>query len=105
MWEYQRLTMADTMNGPEDLMLQANALGSIGWEMVGVATTNPIGFREVILMFKREVPDWPAPADLTAAWCADPTGRFEQRYWDGIRWTQHASSGGEAETDWPNRRP
>ena len=29
-----------------------------------------------------------------AGWYRDPTGRFEQRYWDGVRWTEHVSKDG-----------
>src|SRR3954470_22825795 len=32
-------------------------------------------------------PPTTAPPNQPAAWHADPTGRFEQRYWDGTRWT------------------
>ena len=31
------------------------------------------------------------PGDLSAGWKPDPTGRAEHRYWDGVRWTDHAS--------------
>lgn len=36
-----------------------------------------------------------APA---ADWYADPSGRFEYRYWDGTEWTGHVSTDGK--TDW-----
>ena len=42
-------------------------------------------------------PSWPSgapvapPGDLSAGWKPDPTGRAEHRYWDGVRWTDHAS--------------
>ena len=26
-------------------------------------------------------------------WSQDPTGRFQSRYWDGTRWTEHVSDG------------
>lgn len=29
-----------------------------------------------------------------AGWHQDPTGQFEQRYWDGTQWTEHVSSAG-----------
>jgi Protein of unknown function (DUF2510) len=35
----------------------------------------------------------------TAGWHADPTGRFEHRYWDGATWTDQTSSDGEVATD------
>lgn len=34
-----------------------------------------------------------------AGWYADPTGRFDHRYWDGDSWTEHVSRNGEATTD------
>lgn len=36
-----------------------------------------------------------------AGWQADPSGRFEQRYWDGNAWTEHVSTGGVASSDPP----
>ena len=49
-----------------------------------------------------------APAAATAAvpsvpagWYADPSGRFEQRYWDGGTWTEHVARGGAQYTDPP----
>lgn len=29
-----------------------------------------------------------------AGWMADPSGRHEQRYWDGAVWTAHVSDAG-----------
>jgi hypothetical protein len=40
----------------------------------------------------------PAPT-VPAAWQADPTGRFELRYWDGTAWTDHVSTKGVQQTD------
>ena len=34
-------------------------------------------------------------------WFADPFGRFEFRYWDGARWTEHVSSQGRSAIDAP----
>jgi len=34
-----------------------------------------------------------------AGWYADPTKRFDQRYWDGARWTDHVSRQGRQLTD------
>lgn len=34
-------------------------------------------------------------------WAADPYRRFELRYYDGTRWTEHVSSGGVQSTDAP----
>jgi len=32
-------------------------------------------------------------------WYPDPSKRHEQRYWDGTRWTEHVSDGGQQSTD------
>ncbi|MGD9998218.1 MAG: DUF2510 domain-containing protein [Ilumatobacteraceae bacterium] len=34
-----------------------------------------------------------------AAWHPDPLGRYERRYWDGQRWTEHVVSGGVQQVD------
>ena len=42
----------------------------------------------------------PTPA-VPSGWYADPSGRFEIRYWDGESWTEHVSRGGQQSTDPP----
>jgi hypothetical protein len=37
-------------------------------------------------------------------WLADPTGRFDSRYWDGSRWTPAVMRDGEVDTD-PEAQP
>ena len=45
----------------------------------------------------------PAAAEsaVPAGWYADPSGRFELRYWDGAAWTEHVSRAGQQFTDPP----
>jgi hypothetical protein len=46
----------------------------------------------------------PAPAaepTVPAGWYADPSGRYELRYWDGLAWTEHVSRAGQQFTDPP----
>lgn len=31
---------------------------------------------------------------MQAGWHPDPSGQFEQRYWDGTAWTEHVFAGG-----------
>ncbi len=38
---------------------------------------------------------------VPAGWYADPSGRFELRYWDGSAWTEHVSRAGQQFTDPP----
>jgi len=42
-----------------------------------------------------------AAAAAPAGWYADPSSRFELRYWDGTTWTEHVSRGGQQFTDPP----
>jgi Protein of unknown function (DUF2510) len=47
-------------------------------------------------------PQGGAPAASTeAAWHPDPSGRHEQRYWDGANWTDHVMDGGQPGSDPP----
>jgi hypothetical protein len=41
----------------------------------------------------------PAPPSAQAGWRTDPTGRHEQRYWDGAGWTDNVSDRGTASRD------
>lgn len=34
-----------------------------------------------------------------AGWHTDPSGRFDYRYWDGLRWTEHVSKAGTQTVD------
>jgi hypothetical protein len=46
----------------------------------------------------------PAPAptpQVPPGWYADPSGRFELRYWDGSAWTEHVARQGQQFTDPP----
>ena len=41
----------------------------------------------------------PFPGTSPAAWAADPTGRHQWRWWNGITWTDHVADDGEASED------
>ena len=38
---------------------------------------------------------------VPADWYKDPAGRFEYRYWDGSKWTEHVSRAGAVHRDPP----
>lgn len=40
-----------------------------------------------------------ASTPIQEGWSADPTGRYELRYHDGARWTDHVSNAGQQGTD------
>jgi hypothetical protein len=42
-----------------------------------------------------------ASSAAPAGWYADPSGRYELRYWDGSQWTEHVSRAGQQYTDPP----
>jgi hypothetical protein len=44
----------------------------------------------------------PLPAGPPPAWVPDPFGRYEVRWWDGTRWTEHVATGGERGVDAPH---
>lgn len=39
------------------------------------------------------------PATPRAGWYTDPTGRHQQRYWDGLKWTENVSDQGQSGID------
>ena len=100
-WEYMTLTApASNVDSIRELL---NELGSIGWEMCGFASADPmIGLNSYTAVVKRAAAQYPEPGDVDeAAWHPDPSGRHERRYWDGLRWTQHVVDGEQQTTDWP----
>ena len=44
-------------------------------------------------------PEFPPPPLLDQGWYADPTGRYESRFWDGQKWTGHISHYGATGKD------
>jgi hypothetical protein len=38
---------------------------------------------------------------VPADWYKDPSGRYEYRYWDGQKWTEHVSRAGTVYKDPP----
>lgn len=38
---------------------------------------------------------------VPADWYKDPSGRYDYRYWDGQKWTEHVSRGGTVHKDPP----
>jgi len=44
-------------------------------------------------------PEFPPPPLLDQGWYADPTGRYEARFWNGQKWTGHISHYGATGKD------
>lgn len=52
-------------------------------------------FVEALTKWQRTAASTPVPPPASPArWAPDPSGRHEQRWWDGIRWTEHVLDAG-----------
>ena len=100
-------------SSPEALANELTKKSAEGWEVVDIVTTFDGRY---CAFLRRPVSGAPtqastpassasaAPATSSgapAAWYADPSGRFELRYWDGKEWTEHVARGGQQFTDPP----
>ena len=109
-------------SSPEALAAELTKKSAEGWEVVNIVTT----FDGRYCAFLRRptqgattssTTNAPAVTPVTAqvsvtetasstaaapaAWYADPSNRFELRYWDGSEWTEHVARGGQQFTDPP----
>jgi hypothetical protein len=60
-----------------------------------VAPAEPVAAAEPVAQQAQQA------AVAPAGWYADPSGRYELRYWDGSQWTEHVSRAGQQFTDPP----
>ena len=100
-------------SSPEALANELTKKSAEGWEVVDIVTTFDGRYcaflrRPVSSAGQQSPSTAPAassPASTSgaapAAWYADPSGRFELRYWDGKEWTEHVARGGQQFTDPP----
>jgi len=108
MYEYAAFNPYNT--SPESLASELTKKSSEGWEVVSIVTT----FDGRYCAFLRRAASQAAPSNTTpnnsattsspkvpAAWYADPSGRYELRYWDGTEWTEHVARGGQQFVDPP----
>ena len=105
-------------SSPEALAAELTKKSAEGWEVVDIVTT----FDGRYCAFLRRPTEGattsasvaaPVTAQVSitettsssaaapAAWYADPSNRFELRYWDGSEWTEHVARGGQQFTDPP----
>ena len=114
---YEYVAFNPYNSSPEALAVELTKKSSDGWEVVNIVPT----FDGRYCAFLRRPtnsslpssgvvsnPSTPvtSPATTTAAaapaaWYADPSKRFELRYWDGAEWTEHVARGGQQFTDQP----
>lgn len=100
-------------SSPEALANELTKKSAEGWEVVDIVTTfdgrycaflrRPVsGSTAQTSPSTSSVSTPPATTNAApAAWYADPSGRFELRYWDGKEWTEHVARGGQQFTDPP----
>lgn len=64
-----------------------------------LASAEPVAYEPVAEPVVQAPPA--AEPTVPAGWYADPSGRYELRYWDGAAWTEHVSRAGQQFTDPP----
>ena len=111
MYEYAAFNPYNS--SPESLAAELTKKSADGWEVVSIVTT----FDGRYCAFLRKpasqqtaptaqsTPQQASTAAATsktpAAWYADPSGRYELRYWDGNEWTEHVARSGQQFVDPP----
>ena len=114
MYEYAAFNPFNT--SPEAMAAELTKKSADGWEVVSIVTT----FDGRYCAFLRRATGGAATAAVAstptvattnassggssnapAAWYADPSGRYELRYWDGSEWTEHVARGGQQFVDPP----
>ena len=107
---YEYVAFNPYNSSPEALASELTKKSAEGWEVVSIVTT----FDGRYCAFLRRAssqstaqqtsPSNTAAASspkVPAAWYADPSGRYELRYWDGNEWTEHVARGGQQFVDPP----
>ena len=115
---YEYVAFNPFNSSPESLATELTKKSAKGWEVVDIVTT----FDGRYCAFLRRPTQGatssshvasPVNTQITvtettssnaaapAAWYADPSNRFELRYWDGSEWTEHVARGGQQFTDPP----
>jgi hypothetical protein len=115
---YEYVAFNPFNSSPESLATELTKKSAEGWEVVDIVTTfdgrycaflrrptqgaassstaNTSVTAQIIV-----TETTPTSAAAPAAWYADPSNRFELRYWDGSEWTEHVARGGQQFTDPP----
>ena len=64
-------------------------------------TTSDTAFIEATAVEPTPVSSSAPASSVPAGWHPDPSKRYEMRYWDGDKWTEHVSRAGQTYTDPP----
>ena len=119
---YEYVAFNPFNSSPESLAAELTKKSAEGWEVVDIVTTFDGRYCAFLRRPTQDVTSssttsspvaTPVTAHITvtetttssaaapAAWYADPSNRFELRYWDGSEWTEHVARGGQQFTDPP----
>jgi hypothetical protein len=119
---YEYVAFNPFNSSPEALATELTKKSAEGWEVVDIVTTFDGRYCAFLRRLTQDVTSssttsspaaTPVTAHITvtetttssaaapAAWYADPSNRFELRYWDGSEWTEHVARGGQQFTDPP----
>lgn len=89
-WEYSYIS--GTTNSLPTLVESLNNLATEGWELVTLDDVDrTIGLNALTAMIRRRIEPLPEPHSLDEGWYPDPSGRFDQRLWNGRAWTFHCA--------------
>lgn len=100
-WEYTRVSRS----AEAKFLSELNELGSLGWELVDVDMHRGVVIGELYAVLKRRALSYAPPDRPDPNWHPDPSDRFEQRYWNGLRWTEHVTGPSGQTIDHPIVRP
>lgn len=115
---YEYVAFNPFNSSPESLAAELTKKSAEGWEVVDIVTTfdgrycaflrRPTQGATLSSQVSSPVTTHitvtettPSSVAAPAAWYADPSNRFELRYWDGSEWTEHVARGGQQFTDPP----
>jgi uncharacterized protein DUF2510 len=78
---------------------QASAMAALSNDAVEPATSQATAPPPVPPPSPKASTPSPPPPGTPAGWLDDPIAKYEHRYWDGGKWTEHVSTSGEQSTD------
>lgn len=89
-YEYAQLSV-NTLS-LDALVEKLNDLGAEGWELVTTHSADKlVGVNAVTALIRRLIEPLDPPEASEEAWYADPSGRYDKRFWNGRAWTFHVA--------------
>lgn len=83
-----------TASAPTERTAAVDVVEPAGWAS---SDATPAGLAATVAI----PTDRSSTASAPANWYKDPAGRFDYRYWDGSKWTDHVSRAGKVSKDPP----